>query len=840
MRTRLSKGKVERRTYVSTLDPLPQVTLFCEVGEGQSPGKVSTKNRILEDSGVPIVYMGTLTAPRGSDAVPNTPDLLVAKKNGEIYCLDGDSLAEKWVSPASALGREFASTSDKGMIIEFAELTNAVSASQGILQGSQDVFALFPQEISEQGFNPDVLVIVARYGKKMPSRTVHIVTLPRRSAALSQTITRPIESLLSMTLPPTRLPWADSFIYHLQASSGVLQQLTPYDLSTFEFKSTVPTVVSTIKLEGGNALVPLTKSSTMVSTAGAMTLYNTKYCSIIASMDVNGTSNQKKRKRLYNEPVKGGGCRLVSYFPKLSTAIALAGNDLVAIQIEGKLGATGLMIDSLGSSVPYPYQTSPGRRDTSAGLNKLGSCPTGSIRMPEKKIGRQMKPLNALYEAGDAAEFDNLMAEKLGGSWLISASANAHVKAPATTNGSPAGPVSVEKEFVQSSTVDQRWVKYALNKIFSWAEQDNGEFMLVVSFYPPNVFLWLLETGNMTISNLDDALRDEIRYSSLDALPSGELVRVLVEMDPDMELLHGLISKTILPAGELVSAIRSMMQSIGLFGDDEAAAQQAIRDGEDANLESEDGSMEDDVKVLEAQIESDLALAEFRLGQDSDRRGEALEVALAKLYACPSDGIVHALQTIFSAQEIMALIYQLRYQLRNGSWTTRYHDMGFEAEDDEDVAGERQENSIIVITSLLHNCIDSIGAGGWISGDDRLLANEDPFEAEEFIAGLSFEIGAVLEGIEEAEYIRGLVGCVLRHGQHLGSAGKLARKRKAVQLPSVEESFQMLPLGLKAPNQISLEKVHAPSGLIDQLTKREIGLLKSKQIGVYTLERIDI
>jgi hypothetical protein len=200
---------------------------------------------------------------------------------------------------------------------------------------------------------------------------------------------------------------------------------------------------------------------------------------------------------------------------------------------------------------------------------------------------------------------------------------------------------------------------------------------------------------------------------------------------------------------------------------------------------------------------------------------------------------------MFSIQDVVALIYLLRFELARGAWTTRYLDVDQLEITDEEAAVP--DNAIIPISSLLNNCIDAIGAGGWLSGNARLVSG-DPFEAEELISSLKLEVSAALEGIEEAVYLRGLTSEMIRYGgavqagisgpAHNTPAGKNWRI-KPVMLPSSEQEMKILPLGLKADRQISLLKVGF-GGEVHERTRRDIGHLKSQRVAKYTLERIII
>jgi len=386
-----------------------------------------------------------------------------------------------------------------------------------------------------------------------------------------------------------------------------------------------------------------------------------------------------------------------------------------------------------------------------------------------------------------------------------------------------------------SSEADRRWILYALGKIFSWSKSDAGTYGLAIAFYPPNVFAWLMSNGNMTIANIEAALRCELGDSLSESIPAGEFVNALVDIDREMELLLGVLANNFFEAPELLHAVRHLMDSLELFGDNASTKQGMLTVGDEA-----EGDIEKQVEMLEAEAEKDLQLAEYQLGDGSGVRSQALSLALSKLYTCPTNSIVKALQTTFTSQETVSLIYLLRFELAKGSWTSRYLDLE-QAEILEDDP-EIPNNTIILITSLLNNCIDAIGAGGWLSGDARLV-NDDHFESEELIASLKLEVSAALEGVEEATYLKGLISAIVRYGDAVQDGlpkeqgNRRKRNRKPRVLPAFDQDLSLLPIGLKAERQISLLRSGA-GGEIHSRSMRDIGRLKSKQVGRYTRERI--
>ena len=779
-----------------------------------------------------MVFMGTAAAACESDTTENRLDLLLVKENGDIQCFDGSNLQERWSSPAAALYQN--STSLTATTVEFAQLTNATTASQGILKGRQDLFTLFPQDALEDGFDPDILVMITRSPSN--SRTIHMVTLPRRSTHHLNGMKHSVTSLLSVDLPSSK-HFSSKALFSLQASSGALMQLSKGRLTTFDLSDTLPKEISQLRSTGARSFLRLSSTSVMVSSNHSLNVYNPKYHSILASIQLDGKVNGDTLKRKRVDPNETNGisfhpCNLVSYFPKLGTAVGILDNNLVGIQVEsqGKSRAAGLLIDSLGCAIAGQVRSGRAEKEVNTGLSTMESYLPSSLCERDEAWDQTVESLEEAFIKSDIQEFEYLIASQIG----------RRTEKKQLVNGSSPQP------YLQRSAaeVDRRWILYALGKIFKWSagEGTNG-YRLSIPFYPHNTFAWLLRTGNLTVSNIESALRQQIRSSPLDSLPSGELVDVIVEADHEMDLLHTLLANNFLDAAELLRAIRILMESLGLLGDNSQAMQKLFTNGEDLGLTT--GDMEEQVKQLEAQAEEELEMAEYQLGPGSGVRGEALSLALSKLYTCPTSSIIYALQMTFSSQDVIALIYLLRYELARGAWTTRYLDIA--QSDIIDEEAEMPDNSIVLLSSLLNNCIDAVGAGGWLSAEARLV-NGDPFEAEELINSLKLEVSAALEGVEEVVYMRGLISEMIRYGGAVqgsvrGPDPKEAvgekRRTRPVLLPFNEQDMKTLPLGLKSDQQISLLKVGA-GGEIYERARRDIGHLKSHKVGKHSLERIII
>jgi hypothetical protein len=835
----LSKSKISRRTYASTSGTDSRITVFKDDNDLSTGTNSSSASRIVESAGNPIVFNGITAPPHGTDASTGLKELIVIRESGDIECLDGDTLEERWTSPASALE---GTTDELGgqRVVEFAALTSSYSVAQGIFKESQNIFTAFSQDISEDGYNPDVLVLVSR--QKSPgssfARWIHIVAFPRITLGQALGSKHSVHVLLAAQLPAGSAHRSqNSAHFALHALGGTLHQLHDNKLTTFTLTELGAKIQSNMSVRESHSFLRLSSTSIMVSSKAKLNVYNPKYQSLLSTVDLsiiqeNETLKRKRETDPEGDNVSIGNSYLASYFPKLSTAVALVGNNIVAIQIEGNKdrkggsSATGLLIDSLGCAMPGQ------KRNAEKQLNaKISDSVTITGHLPgtvnaDGPSTKSVRKLEAAVTAGDVEQFDKIMAEK-----AIRPILGSDKK------------VSSEMFKRAALGIDRRWILYSLRKIFQWNNTANGgEPRLFVSFYAPATFLWLIQSGHMTISNIRAAFQGDPAIFDCE-IDASDLISAVYDINPDMDLLFGLIRYNHLDAIGLVEIIRILIDSFELLGGKPDAQPSLLTNGEGSLDDDED--MDAEIEELEAEAEEYLNLAEYQLETGSGVRGQALSLALSKLYACPTNSIVNALQTKLSSREIVCLIYLLRFDLQKGGWTAKYLD-AYAQEEATDVA-EVPDNAIILISTLLGNCIDAIGAGGWLAGDAMLVRGDGSSDAEDLISALKLEVSAALESIEEGTYLKGITSEMVRYGNavqmalkeqphHESSANK---KRKPVTLKLIDPEQMILPVGLKAEQQISRQRVGA-GGEVQARTARDIGHLKSQKVGKYTFERITI
>jgi hypothetical protein len=786
-------------------------------------------------------------------------DLLVVRQDGEVKCLGGEDLEEKWTSLASAIGRDEAlATAVKNHTVLYAAVTNAATASKGILRGRQDVLASFPQEVSADGYNPEILVLVTKPADAQRLRILHVLALPTVSAASTLAGTKSVQTLLSTKLPrpDKKQPYADN-IYDLHVPSGVLNELSGEFVNTYTLTDTFPTIQTKVLSEPSESFLRLSTTSIVTSSREAINVYNSKYMSLQSSIPITAAqdseSRSRKRKSLNDDLATDlGPCKLVSYFTKSNTLVAISGNDLVGLQLDtqedrpGKRRATGLLIDALGCGLHR-------RRTDDVQFKPVHLVSFGTFlpHSGSETLAKDTADMDSSVNEQDIEQFEALLAGHLG-----MKRDEKELEAWKSSGEKGTKPVPTWKWPARKAypAYDQHWVLYALSRIFSWSKEPlNTDFgsaldgRLIIDFYPHNAITWLIETGNFTIPTIESALKHHARLAPHQSIPSGQLVDALVDLDPEMKLLLLFLENNYLSAPELLHAIRLLMKSLEIFTDKTPAAG-LLTNGEDVDLVN--GDAEAAIEREEAEAEEALQMAEYHLGDGSSIRGQALSLSLSKLYAHPSPAITAALQSTLTATQTVSLIHLLRFELARGSWTSRYLDIDQAVANDET---ETSNNTIVLISSLLNNCIDAIGAGGWLFGDAKLV-NGDQYESEELIESLKLEVSAALECIEEAAYLKGLTAEIVRYGEAVQNAIPADEKKKKTEtdseqvwsrnarpmlVPTGEKASSILPFGLKAEQQVSKYRVGA-GGEVKARSMRDIGRLKSQKVEKYSLERIVI
>lgn len=396
-----------------------------------------------------------------------------------------------------------------------------------------------------------------------------------------------------------------------------------------------------------------------------------------------------------------------------------------------------------------------------------------------------------------------------------------------------------------AGSMDRSKVLFLISKIFAYCPQEQVrrghgaegdglvEPVLQIVFCPPNVFQWLIWSGNLTLRNVELALRDTgARPSQSAPMHPESLVRAIMTYDPSTDLLVSVFEGPVyIDALEILRAVKPLIQSLAepvpitsrALGGPRAEASQP--NGPRSTVSpNEKPIASQDVQVLEPGTDRRLVLE------------KALTSALIRLQAFPCLKVSQAFGQALTRAELTLVIQLLRRNLTAGGWTS------WQLDDDAGLIEDprREHRDVCLISDLLGCALDSIGAAGWLHAPSHFGGVIDP---SNLITALKLEISAALEVVEEAMYMKGLVKEMLQYGKSGTAAAKKSSKPQPrddiIVLHPDPSGPKVLPLGSRPEVEVPLTKVGA-GGEGCERTRRDVARLKNMKVGRYTLERIVI
>ncbi|KAI0156736.1 hypothetical protein GGR52DRAFT_583032 [Hypoxylon sp. FL1284] len=837
VRRKVTEAKqTSRYTYAATGESRNnKVTLFKDSID-DSGNTQSTTRSVSLGPGQPVVCVAPVAA---------TEELLVVQQDGEITCLDGENLKKGWSSSSAVLYGDLPGASRSNFKIDFCSLVLLSDFAQGIFKGSDSSLGLFPEIKQDANADAEVLVLISScdlHGQE--SRHLHIAAVQPRPGSSTASHRQSFVQLHAMPIPPPTHNDSGASSYRLDLLSGSLLELRGHSFHVYDMTASLPKLTSSMELDGTTSFLRLSKTSVLCSTPTRLTIYNPIYRSLQNSVPIE--PDGLIASETGTEPVS---CLLSAYFSRLELAVAVVNSNLLAIQLEApvlrtrKRRAEGLLIDSIGRGVQLS------KRPSTNAPSKVAQASIFSNYLPGSILGDYWQSwkadeakADALLNANDIRGLEVFLAQKFGiqvqDEAALSNGVDAEESIPLKTASSWIWP----KTRAEYPPADRRWIMYAISRAFQWnnAFPDNPTVPRLICQLPESDILnYLVDAGHLTLSNVRSALREQLRDSGeKDSFLAEQIILRLADVDSSLELLITYISATSLGAVELLIAVRTIMRSLELVQDPKKPPPKllAVESADAAAVNGEADAEYQNVGMELDDLEDEIQKTVSYLNEDAGVRGNGLSAAFAKLGNCPGMSTIKALRATFKPEEILSLIYLLRIELVRGSWTSRYLDAtDFEKDSTSDAP---PDGVIKLIADLLGRCVDAIGPGGWLLNDALLVGDE----TGDFVATLKFEVSAALEGIEEAIYLRGVIGEAMKFYQALpntAESGSVVGKIKPISLHLKEPGAQALPLGLKTRDAISAQKIVSGGEIVDR-SRRETGHLRSQQVGQYSLERITI
>ncbi|KAF2743233.1 hypothetical protein M011DRAFT_451756 [Sporormia fimetaria CBS 119925] len=830
-----SKHSSVRTTYAATTEPgaggKKQVICFVEEGRKDGTSDTTKTDYTLPNSGDEIVSLESI--PQYGDAdKTGSHDLLIVLASGRVLCLSSDLQTLRWESELAVADQE------RGKIEYFA-LTTAKAATGGLLRGRQDIAAILNPSLDE---NSELLAITPVIGAiiQLPNgrRVLSLSHIQPRSADLISARTQPMKHLITWDIPaPPESEELDTAQgrYYLHASSGVLHQLAGTRLLSYDFTGTVPKLYSNLKVPSANvsSFLRIAPQLLLVSTDQSVSIYDVKYASLQSSRTFGETTAQDTESKKRKHPDQDSSSKpnsipnLVAYFTESGLAVALSDQQLLGIQLADGVarkrlrGNDTLLIDAVAKGVVRHTKQTAHKQDWETRIPKLDKY--------------------ALK--GRVGDFEKTFAGYLG--IEVSPSRTTKTNEPLPNGTTPLTNVTVEEasedeglqqwNLTQAPSDSQRLrfrhcAIYALRKIFQSVPSQASQAHLRIEFFPPNVFQWLLQSGFVTKETIYHALSEDA-VTAMPPIADGEIVNALVQYDPELHLLSAVLNYThFLPVGEVVQAVRVLIQSLDDQSTDEDSPK-LLTNGVEPPTNDMDVEMDSELDAATQDVDRALSMLKDGLAI----RSHSLRPALIRLHTFPAPVIASTLRSMLHRRELESLIRLLHGELRNGGWSSSYNFLDPEEDRPEDQA-------VAIIASLLGCALDAIGAGAFLTSlSASTSASED--SSEDLIEDLVHDTSEALNGFWEASFIRGLLSEFLRYAGNFEKSNKpstetLQKQGKpfAADL-AAGDALPMLPLGGKVDLGVERKKP-GKGGRKEERSKREMGMLISKRVPKYSLERV--
>jgi hypothetical protein len=850
-----SKAPSQRFTYASvagaTQTDQPQLLCFHEKSSGDKTETAKTAYNPTQSA--QIIALDALPVRPSGSAAHATHDILATFANGQVVCLSADLGTVRWAASLS---------SEVGESIEHVSTATAKAVSRGLLRSREDIAAVLnPTADDDLQELTQVLCVVGRQSTR--ATTLSLVQVQPRSADLTTSPLSPLKQLVSWHLPiPNSAKKSSAPVsarYSLHASSGILHVLKGTTFFSFDISADVPKLYSELVVPGADvdSYVRLSQDVLLTTTGSTCRLFDARYNTLQAvhSLDnspsvPDAASPAKKRKLTQPEPdTEDSQVHLLAYYSEHDLVVALRDSEVIGMQVDSSLTHKRarhegtLLSDALGK-----------------GLSSVNS------RETQKWLARKTK-LDRYVSKGKISKFESALAGDLD---IELEAKETQTKKDNEVNGGPltngVGPKIPDEDAmaIDLGQVDdaedepRRWklpsvvadvrkpqfrqyASYALSKIFRMVkverESGHSESTLRIQFYPPSVFQWLLHTGHLSAASVRHALLQESpdNAQASSTVVDGDIVKALVDFDPDLHILSAILNYSgHLPAGEVVQAIRLLMQS--LDEQPKVHDETKLLTNGDAALEEEmDVDFASELAAASNEIEHALSVLDHGLLV----RSHSFRPALIRLHSFAPRLVTSTLRTMLPRRDLESLINLLHLEMKNGGWSSSYDSGELEASTMEPLSESPDDHAIAIIASLLSCTLDAIGAGAWLAA---VASSTDSASSEDIIDSLQKDTSEALTGFWEARFMRGPLGEFLRFAANVPKSNKqssksLERQGKPFAVSRDDGELPMLPLGAKP--DMGVERMKAgKGGKKQERSAREMGMLISKKVPKYSFERI--
>ena len=807
-------------TYCSTKSDKPKLQLYEQ--ESDRDYNVLSSTLDVRQPTRSIVHLDTVSSGPNSNEASSTV-LLAIREDGEISCYTKTLDREIWT--ASAIPEDQLTASTR---VEYACVLSIAEAQKALLKGREDLLESLGNSNNRDAGMLILLFTSSENDKTLIFRLLKIKPSPSDPPKPSAREQKPLQDILSIPI----LGWSEQstkgsqIFFH--AASALLYQTTPKALVTYDLSGCTPGVGQKTSLGNGelNSCVRISNYLVSMASDKSLSVLDLRYKAYQGQLKISSQPQRlhlssETRKDIQTQGVSPEPLVLLSYNASLDIVVALQGRELQAFQLattitrsdgSRKRKRDGLLIESLGRGAAASKRKLLPPKSSNGSPCKGLSFIAGHVDDLWKK---QKVIVDECLAKGDMRELERV---------LFYDGEKCHNAADATRDCTRTKPRSQRVDYVISKTLEiEDDGPAAMNK-------DGALRRVKVVESMKSIPRWLFSRGCLSDHQVECALKHERRMSRSDHIKTGSVVQALAQWDSSLGTLAAYVKgPSPFTACETIHALRYAVTNNEPSGASKSMKLLTYGDEDpDANAD------ESTIRSLDPKSDKN----SLAIRGDGDSVTERIfEVATRRLYSCPPLEVSSALRLILSTSEIRLLVNMLRIQLAQNGWLTPYVEEGCFARSQAHQKGSQTNSQVLVIAHLLSCAVDSIGTGGWIMGSSL---TDELTETAETIAYMKAEISAALEGIEEATYLKGMLGEMLLCGKSFRNshAQKPKGERKRSTIVSLGDGQEnTLPLGLKLQQDISKYKVGAGGELIKR-SARDIGRLKSKMVPKYSFERI--
>ena len=771
-----------------------------------------------------IVHLDTVSSELSSNEA-SSKMLLAIHEDGEISCYTKTLDRELWAARAIPEDQLTASTR-----VEYACVVSIAEAQKALMKDREDLL-----ESLGNSNNPDasmLLLLFTSCGEdtSLTFRLLKVNHSPSDSHKSSAREQKPLRHILSVPVLGSSERGTKGLQIFFHATSAILYQNTAKALVSYDLSGCTPRMGQKTSIGNGevNTCVRISKYLVSMASNKSISVLDLRYKSCqgqlrIWSQPQKQHQSSETRKDIQAHGVSRGPLMLLSYDASLDIVVALQGRELQAFQLattitrsdgSRKRKRDGLLIDSLGRGAEVSKRRLSPPKSSHGSLYQGLSFAAAHVDELWKK---QKVIVDDCLAKGDMREIERV---------LFSDAEKTHNAADATRDSNRTKPHSQKVDYVISKTLEvEDDAPGAMNK-------DGASRTLKVAESIKSFPRWMFSRGCLSDRQVERALKFERRISISDHIKTGSVVQALAQWDMSLRTLAAYVKgPSPFTTNETMHALRYAVTNSEPSGSSHSMKLLTYGDKHmDVNA--------DESTIHNIDPKNDQSPVKLR-GNRGNVTERIVEIATRTLYSCPSLEVSSALRLVLSTSEIRLLVNMLRIQLAQNGWLTPYVEEGGFVRPQAHQKGSQINSQILVVAHLLSCAVDSIGTGGWVMGSS--IADE-LFETAETIAYMKAEISAALEGIEEATYLKGMLGemllCSKSYTNSLSQNSKGERKTSTI-VSLGDSDVNTLPLGLKFQRDISKYKVGAGGELVKR-SARDIGRLKSRMVPKYSFERIII